>query len=262
MSLETRLITQLSTGGGRLACVTGVCGWTIGTRLPAAPCSCNINAPYPDVDSRSYHSLCEEYDFEHLNRSRTGTSAMPTLTEPIETERLRLRPFAETDLDELANILARPDVMRYLDREPMTRQEVAAALRQRVTMNRLNEQGDNLMLVIEIGETGQLIGSINLIWVSEEHAQGEIGYTLHPDHQGHGYASEATRAIIEFGFREIELHRIIGCCDDRNERSIRLLERVGMRREAHFREIEWSKGEWCSQYVYAILRDEWQAQQT
>ena len=185
---------------------------------------------------------------------------MPILTAPIETDRLSLRPFAETDLDELANILARPDVMRYLDREPMTRQEVAASLSQRVTMNRLNQQGDNLMLVIEVRDTGDLIGSVNLIWISEEHAQGEVGYTLHPDFQGKGYASEAVRAIMAYGFREIDLHRIIGCCDDRNERSVRLLERVGMRKEAHFREIEWSKGEWCSQLVYAILHDEWTAQ--
>jgi len=186
---------------------------------------------------------------------------MPTLTTPIETARLRLRPFAETDLDALANILARPDVTQYLDTEPMTRQEVASTLQQRITMNRLNQEGDNLMLAIEVKETGQLIGSANLIWLSEEYAQGEIGYTLHPDHQGHGYASEATRALMDYGFREIELHRIVGCCDDRNERSIRLLERVGMRREAHFRQIEWVKGEWCSQFVYAILREEWEARQ-
>lgn len=186
---------------------------------------------------------------------------MPTLTTPLETQRLRLRPFVETDLDALCNILARPDVMQYLNSEPMTRQEVAVALQQRITMNRLNQQGDNLMLVTEVKETGQLIGSVNLIWLSEEHAQGEIGYTLHPDHQGHGYASEATCAIMGYGFQEIELHRIVGCCDDRNERSIRLLERLGMRREAHFRQVEWVKGEWCSQYVYAILRDEWEAQQ-
>jgi RimJ/RimL family protein N-acetyltransferase len=184
---------------------------------------------------------------------------MPTVTIPIETERLRLRPFAQGDLDALANILARPDVMRYLYEEPRTRDEVAAVLTQRVAMNHLTHQGDNLMLAVETRDTSEMIGNVNLIWTSQEHAQGEIGYTLHPDHWGNGYATEAVSAVMSYGFREIDLHRIVGTCDDRNEASRRLLERVGMRREAMFRECEWIKGEWTSQLVYAILQSEWDA---
>jgi RimJ/RimL family protein N-acetyltransferase len=186
---------------------------------------------------------------------------MPTLTSPIETERLRLRPFAETDLDALANILARPDVMRYLYDEPRTRDEVAATLQQWLSMTRLEQQGDNLVLAIELVKSGTMIGSVNLIWLSQEHAQGEVGYTLHPDYQGKGYATEAVRAMLAYGFHDMGLHRIVGTCDDRNEPSRRLLERIGMRREAHFREMQWSKGEWCSQLVYAMLRQEWEARQ-
>jgi RimJ/RimL family protein N-acetyltransferase len=182
---------------------------------------------------------------------------MPTVTAPIDTERLRLRPFAERDLDALANILARPDVMRYLYEEPSTRDQVAVILRQRIGMNHLTHQGDNLMLAVEERATGTLIGSVNLIWLSQEHAQGEIGYSLHPDYQGKGYASEAVRAIMDYGFREIDLHRIVGPCDDRNEPAMRLLKRLGMRREAHFHEVEHIKGEWRSQLVYAVLRREW-----
>lgn len=185
---------------------------------------------------------------------------MPIVTEPIATERLRLRPFMESDLDALANILARPDVMRYLYEEPRTRDQVAMVLRDRISRNHLTDQGDTLWLAIEEQGTGALIGSVSLTWTSQEHAQGEIGYTLNPDHQGHGYASEAVRAIMEYGFREIDLHRIFGTCDDRNERSMRLLKRIGMRREAHFLEMEHVKGEWTSQLVYAILRREWETQ--
>jgi RimJ/RimL family protein N-acetyltransferase len=199
------------------------------------------------------------YDSPSWNRHRTRDIAMPAVTTPIETERLQLRPFAESDLDALANILARPDVMRYLDEEPRTRDEVAAVLRQRTAMNRLEHQDDTLMLAIELKDSGAMIGSVNLIWRSQEHGQGEVGYTLHPDHQGKGYAGEAVRAIMGYGFREIELHRIVGCCDDRNVPSIRVLERLGMRREAHFREHQWVKGEWRSQFIYAMLRDDWDA---
>ncbi len=182
---------------------------------------------------------------------------MPTVTSPIQTDRLLLRPFVAADLDALANILARPDVMRYLDDDPLTRDEVAAVIHEREGMNRLDTQGDTLMLAIALRDSGVMIGSVNLIWHSQEHAQGEVGYTLHPDHQGKGYASEAVRAIMTYGFREIDLHRIVGTCDDRNSASARLLERLGMRREAHFREHAWRKGEWRSQYVYAMLRDAW-----
>ncbi len=186
---------------------------------------------------------------------------MPTLTSPIETERVRLRPFEAGDLDALANILARPDVMRYLYEEPCTRQEVAAILQDRVTKNHLTYQGDNLWLAIEEKPSGAMIGSANLLWTSQEHAQGEIGYTLNPDYQRRGYASEAVRALMHYGFQEMTMHRIAGTCDARNDASWRLLERIGMRQEAHFHECEWVKGEWTSQLVYAMLRSEWDQRQ-
>lgn len=185
---------------------------------------------------------------------------MPTITAPIETDRLRLRPFAPGDLDALANILARPDVMQYLDEEPLTRSEVARIVERRVEQNHLADQGETLWLAVELKTTGEMIGTVHLVWLSQEHAQGEVGYRLHPDHWGHGYASEAVRAMLAYGFGVLELHRIIGTCDDRNEASRRLLVRIGMRQEAHFREIEWVKGEWRSQLLYAMLRGEWDAQ--
>jgi RimJ/RimL family protein N-acetyltransferase len=187
---------------------------------------------------------------------------MPTVTTSIDTDRLRLRPFAASDLDALANILARTDVMRYLYDEPRTRDEVAAVLPHYAGMNHLTYQGDNLMLAIEERASGTLIGSVNLIWRSQEHAQGEIGYTLHPDHQGRGYASEAARAMLSFGFLDMRLHRISGICDERNQRSRLLLERVGMQQEARLREVEWVKGAWVSHVLYAILRPEWEARQS
>jgi RimJ/RimL family protein N-acetyltransferase len=128
-------------------------------------------------------------------------------------------------------------------------------------MNHLTHQGDNLMLAIEDRPSGTLIGSVNLIWRSQEHQQGEIGYTLHPDYQGRGYASEAARAMVRFGFHDMDLHRICGVCDERNRRSRLLMERIGMRQEALLREVEWVKGEWISHAVYAILRSEWEARQ-
>jgi RimJ/RimL family protein N-acetyltransferase len=92
---------------------------------------------------------------------------------------------------------------------------------------------------------------------SETHRQGEIGFVLHPDHQGKGYASEAARAMLRLGFEQLDLHRVIGRCEARNDASARLMERLGMRREGHLVENEWVKGEWQSELVFAMLAAEW-----
>lgn len=184
---------------------------------------------------------------------------MLTVVTPIETKRLTLRPFAQADLDALANILARPDVMRYLYEEPRTRPEVAATLDEWVTMHALTHEGDTLMLAIVMRETDQMVGNARLTWTSQRHSQGEIDFAMHPDFQGKGYAREAAEAILNVGFRAIDLHRIAGRADDRNANAIHVMERLGMRREAHFHQCEFVKGEWTSQLVYAILREEWEA---
>jgi len=82
---------------------------------------------------------------------------------------------------------------------------------------------------------------------------------MHPDHRGHGYATEAAAAMLGLGFEGLGLHRIVGRLDARNDASARVLERLGMRREAHFVENEFVKGEWCDELVYAMLASEWQA---
>lgn len=84
---------------------------------------------------------------------------------------------------------------------------------------------------------------------------------MNPDYSGHGYATEAAQAMLALGFTELGLHRIYGRCDARNDASSKLMVRLDMRREAHFRHNEIFKGEWGDEFVYAMLQSEWQAQQ-
>ncbi|MCW2947645.1 MAG: GCN5-related N-acetyltransferase, partial [Actinoallomurus sp.] len=91
------------------------------------------------------------------------------------------------------------------------------------------------------------------------HRQGEVGYIFHPDHGGRGYATEAAEVVLRLGFEELGLHRIVGRLDGRNTASARVLERLGLRREAHFVQNELVKGEWTDEVVYAMLADEWRA---
>jgi RimJ/RimL family protein N-acetyltransferase len=117
-----------------------------------------------------------------------------------------------------------------------------------------------LHLAADLRATGEMVGHFSLFFASREHLQGEVGFVMHPDHHGHGYATEGARLMLRLGFEDLGLHRIVGRCDARNTSSARLMERLGMRREAHLLENEFVKGEWTDELVYAMLDREWAAQ--
>jgi RimJ/RimL family protein N-acetyltransferase len=178
-----------------------------------------------------------------------GVSPEPLL--PIETARLRLRRLVPGDLAALHGIHSREDVTRWLYWGPRDEDDVRASLEAHIA--RPSDEG----VVLGIDLNGDLIGTANV--AVGEHRQGEVGFTLHPDHQGHGYATEAAEAILELAFGTYRLHRVHGRVEPRNTASVRVLERLGMRKEAHLVENEWVKGEWQSEAVYAILAREWRA---
>lgn len=176
---------------------------------------------------------------------------------PLETERLLLRPFRDDDLEAVCVIDGDPATARYLYSAPRTRAEVRLSLARRKRLTAIEKQGDAIRLAVELRDGGALVGDVSLHYRSREHRQAEIGFVLHPDQHGHGYATEAVTVLIDLGFGPLGLHRIIGRCDPRNEASARLMVRLGMRREAYHRESEFIKGEWCDELVYAILAAEW-----
>jgi RimJ/RimL family protein N-acetyltransferase len=176
---------------------------------------------------------------------------LPELALPIETLRLRLRRFTLDDVPALHAIQSREDVTRWLPWGPRSEQDVRAGIGR---YNAIPPE-DGVMLAIE--HEGALVGTVNL--AVGEHRQGEIGYLLHPDHQGHGFATEATAALLELAFDTYGLHRVCGRLEARNEASARVLERLGMRREAHLIENEIVRGEWQSELIYALLAREWRA---
>jgi RimJ/RimL family protein N-acetyltransferase len=180
---------------------------------------------------------------------------------PLRTARLLLRPFTIDDLDAVYDIQSRPEVTRYLLFDVRDRGQARTALEERIEAGRPGHQGGRLLLALAVvlPQTGAVIGDVVLFLESREHRQGEIGYIFHPDHGGRGYATEAAQAILRLGFEAYGLHRIIGRIDARNEPSARVLERLGMRREAHYRQNELVKGEWTDEVVYAMLEDEWRS---
>src|SRR5918996_216586 len=171
---------------------------------------------------------------------------------PIETPRLLLRPFTDHDVDALYAIQSRSDVTRYLYWEAQSRDEVRENLARRGRGTALENEGDTIVLALELKASGELVGDVNLHWSTKVHAQGEIGFVLHPDHHGRGYAREAAAEMLRLGFEGLGLHRIIGRCDGRNSASARVMEALGMRREAHFREKGMVKGEWNDGVGFAL----------
>jgi RimJ/RimL family protein N-acetyltransferase len=177
---------------------------------------------------------------------------------PIRTTRLVLRRFTEADLDTLHHYHSLPEVARFLLWGARTREESAESLRFRIEHPTIEKEGDGVVLAVEHQETGELIGEVNLRWLSATHGSGELGFIFDPRHHGHGYAREAAVEILRMGFEQLGLHRIIGRADARNTASAKLMARLGMRREAHFVKNEIVKGEWTDEVVYAMLAEEWQ----
>jgi RimJ/RimL family protein N-acetyltransferase len=144
-------------------------------------------------------------------------------------------------------------VARWVYWEPRSVEDVSRALDRQVNQDRTKE----LALVAELRETGEMVGHLTLTLGPPEHKQAEIGFMFHPAHQGRGYATEAAEEVVRLAFSTYGLHRLYGRLEPRNTASARVLEKLGMRREAHLVENEWVKGEWQSEAIYALLAREW-----
>lgn len=180
---------------------------------------------------------------------------------PLRTERLLLRPMdATTDVDAVHAYRSRPDVCRFVPFEPGSRDQVAERLAG-PTFSRtvIDAEDQALCLAVVRRDTGELVGDVVLFWHSEQDRHAEIGYVLHPDHAGHGFATEAAAALLGLAFDGLGAHRVSARLDARNPSSAAVATRLGMRLEATYVDGEWFKGEWSTLRVFAILEREWRA---
>lgn len=172
------------------------------------------------------------------------------LSHPLETDRLLIRRFEAGDEQAVAAYATDPAVMTYIERGVMTESQVQAFIE--------TETGDEPeAFPVILKGTGKLIGHLIFHpWFAPR--TYEIGWALHPSHQRQGYAPEAARALLHHGFTALQAHRIIATCQPENYASYRVMEKIGMRREGHFRQCLHRGGElWWDEYFYAILAEEW-----
>jgi RimJ/RimL family protein N-acetyltransferase len=178
---------------------------------------------------------------------------------PVETNRLILRPFTSDDFDDLYAYQSRPDVAKYLSWDARDHVQVREALALQCAETVLGADGDWLTFAVVWREAGTVVGEAGLKLISGENRQGEIGFVFNPDYHGRGLATEAASSLLMLGFGSIGWHRITGSCDARNRRSARLMQRIGMRQEAHFVHNQIVKGQWTDELIYAVLDHEWRA---
>ncbi len=169
----------------------------------------------------------------------------------IKTARLLLRPFAETDYDDLYEFLSQLRDDEFEGYPGITRENGRDHLKYRL--------GSEEFYAMALLDSGKVIG--NIYCGNRDFAAKEVGYIVNRDYQRKGYAAEALSAVIENAFRA-GAHRIYAECDPRNAASWKLLEKVGMRREAHFRQNLFFRKSadgapiWKDTYVYAILNSD------
>jgi RimJ/RimL family protein N-acetyltransferase len=178
-----------------------------------------------------------------------------TFADPIRTERLTLRLHVAADVDDVHAYQSDPEVTRYQLYDPRTAEVITQKLVEWGAATTLENNNDYLQLAIDL--ESRIIGSLYFVLKRIQDGVAEIGWALHRDYQGKGYAFEAASAVLELAFATLGLHRVAAELDPRNDASVALCLRLGMRHEAHFVEDMMFKGDWADTGVYAILAREW-----
>lgn len=172
----------------------------------------------------------------------------------IETNRLLLRTLEMRDKETFFQYRSLPEVCKFQSWRPENINEIEAFIESNVSV--LPNTSNTWLQLAVCLKDGPLIGDIGVHFLDDD-LQVEIGYTLSPDYQGKGFAVEAVRAVIDYLFFKLTKHRVSASVDPDNVRSIRLLEKIGFRKEAHFVKSFRMGNEWYDDCVYALLADEW-----
>jgi len=171
----------------------------------------------------------------------------------LTTERLEVRLFTAGDVDDMYAYERLESVNRYLYRPPRDRAGCAEHIAQISQGTPWVADGDRLALAVCRREAPGVIGQVGVTLASAVAKQAEIGWTIHPEHGGRGYATEAARALAVHAFDTLGTHRLYARLDAENTASVRVCEHLGMRREAHLIENDFYAGRWGSEYIYAAL---------
>ena len=176
---------------------------------------------------------------------------------PIETSRLLLREFEKEDAQHLYGMSQDLEAQQFVgggelgpplgDWENWIRELRMPEIPKR----------NPLGIAIVLRDSRQFVGKCGL-WIDRKSRSGELGYEIKRSYWGNGYATEAAKSFVDFAFGHLQLHRIWAGCRPAHKASVRVLEKIGMTYEGHFREASWSNDKWIDTVYYAVLEQEWQ----
>ena len=171
------------------------------------------------------------------------------------TSRLLLREFVAGDYQALRDLESRPEMHTYerdLPNEAETRKSLDEFIQNQREEPRITYK---FAITIPPNETAKGILKLSRQW--EEIREWEVGWAMHPEEWGKGYALEAARGVMDWAFKEMNVHRIVAFCHEGNSASVRVMEKLGMHQDGLLRETRWLRGRWWDEYVYSILEREW-----
>jgi RimJ/RimL family protein N-acetyltransferase len=174
----------------------------------------------------------------------------------LQTARLILRDFREEDWRDVHEYGSDLEVVKYMLFGPNTEEDTKAFIH-RVLGNQKEKPRIAYNFALVNKQENKLIGACAVTIKSTDNREGEIGYILNRRYWNRGYMTEAARKVVDFGFQQLGLHRVIATCDPANTGSYRVMEKVGMQKEGYLREHKLFKGVWRDFLLYAILENEW-----
>lgn len=200
---------------------------------------CNLTADSCSTIQWNGPYICDMLSFNF--------SPFPALT----TSRLVLRQPTQNDVAEVFSLRSNAAILRYVDRDPCQSLVEAAEFIDKITAPIINNEAISWAICIK--GTDKQIGDIALWKITKEHHRAEIGYCLHPQHQGKGLMSEALAAVINYAFQQMHLHSIEANTNPENKASQKLLERAGFVQEAYLRENYYYNGRFLDSAIYSLI---------
>ncbi len=173
----------------------------------------------------------------------------------IVTPRLRIREFVEGDFPALREMDMRAEFNAY-ERDYVTEADTRASLDESIS-TQLEIPRTVYRMALTILPDDTVKGVIKISKQQEKIREWEAGWAVHPDDWGKGYATEAAWHVIDWAFRELNLHRLVAYCHVDNSSSVRVMEKLGMKIEGRIRQVRWLNGRWWDEYVFAVLDSEW-----
>jgi len=167
------------------------------------------------------------------------------------TPHLILRDFLAKDFDVLRALEAHPDTYHFEEANPS--EETTRIQLEKMLVHQNESPRKYYRLAITVPPQDVVMGRISLVLMNEAIREWEIGWAIHPQEWGKGFATEAAQCMLDFAFRDLGAHRIIASCHADNTASVRVMEKLAMTKEGHLRNTLRWHGTWSDELIFSIL---------